>query len=200
VGRTAAAWRKVVEPYFGFVTAHGFRSISADDSSWWETSVTYASSKAAIKVSKSIEFQRCEVHLIRLVDGKVPPYPIWITSERIDWALLDVVLSARSPEYHARARRLSGLGKRELEEQLAFWSESLKIVTPEFLEGSLNAIDDAAVITRRQVADHPQQVVAWVPDTASPEAEQQQHSELAATVPPEVAVAVRRYRRPGRRK
>lgn len=195
MGRGAGDWRKTVEPHFGFLADHGFRITASDDSTFWESSVTYTSSVSAVKVARSQEFVRSGVSLIRLVDGSVPPYPIWITTERIDWALLDLVLKARSPERHAEALRMHGLSKTELEQQLSFWADSIQTVCPDFLAGDLSAIDEAAVLIREQVGNHPQQITAWVPEDAPLGAEEAEATKLAATVPPEVSVSVRRYRR-----
>lgn len=88
---------KLVAPSFAFLEAHGFRLSATEDSSAWET-WQYTSAVSAVRVTRSNEFVRADVHLIRLVDGQVPAYPIWITSERMNWALLDNVLEVRTPD------------------------------------------------------------------------------------------------------
>ena len=195
MGRQASKWRQMVEPHFGFLAEHGFRVTGADDSTWWETSLTYTSPVAGIKVARSQEFDRSEVNLIRLVDGTIPPYPIWVTADRRDWALLDMALKARSPEKHAEAMRMTGLSKRELEKQLVFWAESIRTILPDFLAGDLSVIDEAAELVREVVISHPQQITAWVPEDAPVGAEEAEAAALAKTVPQEVSVSVRRYRR-----
>jgi len=52
--------------------------------------------------------------LIRLVSGQVPPYPIWITDDRIDWTLLDNVVEARAPDLMDEVRKQAGLKAPEL--------------------------------------------------------------------------------------
>ncbi len=98
MGRSAGEWRQRVEAHFSFLEEHGFDEPTADDSSWWATIAQYSSDRSAVRVSRNVEFQRTEVHLVRFVDGSVLPYPIWITSAPIDWTLLDNVLQARAPE------------------------------------------------------------------------------------------------------
>ena len=87
----------------------GFSTADTDASSWWGTWVQYRSDRAAIRISRSIEFDRADIQLIRLVDGVVPPYPIWITDARIDWTLLDNVVEVRRQDLLAQAATLKGL-------------------------------------------------------------------------------------------
>jgi hypothetical protein len=195
MGRSAEKWARKVEPHFGFLRDAGFSRVEADDSSFWSLWVQYASPTAAVRISKSNEFIRAEVQLIRLVDGHVPPYPIWITSERIDWTLLDNVLEARYPGLQAESRRLTGLDESALERQLTFWADALRVAASDFLGGSFDAIDEAAVLVRQRVADHPQEIVEWIPEEAPQTAEVEAHADLVRTVPPEVGIRTRRYRR-----
>ena len=87
VGPHAGRWRERVEHHFGCLPDNGFSEVQTDDSSFWVMWVQYLSYKAGVRISHSTEFQRAEVNLIRLVHGKVPPHPIWIASERVDWVL-----------------------------------------------------------------------------------------------------------------
>ena len=102
MGEDATTWRELVEPHSGFVADFGFEAVDLDEGSFWSLWVQYRSPTAAIRISKSREFVRCEVELIRLVDGEVPAYPIWITEDRIDWVLLDNVVAVRRPDLLGR--------------------------------------------------------------------------------------------------
>ena len=199
MGKEAAKWLKAVDPHFGFLAAHGFGRRDLDDSSFWSIWVQYQSETSAIRISKSNEFVRSEVHLIRLVNGEVPPYPIWITSDRIDWTLLDTVVEARQPDLMSEVARQRGLNSSELDEQLQFWARVLRDVAGDFLNGDFAPLDEAAEIVRARVADNPQGVQVWLPDDAPDGAEAEEGAAVAATVPPEVSVSVRRYRRRPRR-
>jgi hypothetical protein len=183
----------------GFLINHGFTNVTTDDSSFWSLWVQYASGGAAVRISKSNEFRRSEVQLIRLVDGEVPPYPIWIGSDRIDWILLDNVLEARRADLQHAALLMTGLQDREIDAQLAFWADSLRDVCPDFLAGDFAAIDEAGAIIRARVREHPQEIVAWLPEDAPTGADASALRDMAATVPPEVGVRVRRYRRKGKK-
>ena len=166
-----------------------------DDSSFWSLWVQFRSATAAIRVSKSNEFNRAEVELIRLVDGQVPPYPIWITDDRIDWVLLDNVVKVRQPHLMAEVAGHTGLGTAQVDEQLRFWAQVLRDVAGDFLGGDFAPLDEAAVFIRSQVAAHPQQVQVWIPSDAPPEADAKRADEVRGTVPPTVGVSVRRYPR-----
>jgi len=195
MGKEAAKWLRQVEPRFGFMSRHGFTTIHVDDSSFWSTWVQYASDTSAIRVELSREFVRSEVHLIRLVNGEVPPYPIWITDDRIDWALLDTVVEVRQPGLMTDVRKQTGLTSDELDSQLWFWARTLRDVAGDFVAGEFAALDEAATLIRSRVAEHPQRVQVWLPEDAPQRAEDQEVSAVRAQVPPNVGVSVRRYRR-----
>lgn len=111
----------------------GFGGRDVGDSSFWSIWVQYRSDTSAIRISKSNEFVRAEVHLIRLVNGQVPHYPIWITDEPIDWILLDNVVESREPGLLSEMKRQTGLKFPELDGQLRFWARVLQFPGPESL-------------------------------------------------------------------
>ena len=145
----------------------------------------------------SNETHRTEVEVIRLVNGEVPAEPIWITDDRIDRTLLDNVVEVRQPELMADVARLGGVSASHLDEQLRFWARVLKEVAPDFLDGDLAPIDEADALIRSRVAENPQQVQLWISSDAPAGAESERLDEITATVPPNVAVSVRRYRSGG---
>jgi hypothetical protein len=138
------------------------------------------------------------MHLIRLVDGQVPAYPIWVTSDQINWTLLDNVLKARSPDLLQRVA--GGLTEPELDRQLAFWASALVTAAPEFLDGDLTAMSEAEKIVRQRVSQHPQQVTVWIPGDADSASVTCQMQAIEASVPPEVRVVTAQYRRGSRRR
>jgi hypothetical protein len=151
----------MVAPHFAFLEGHGFRLSATDDSSTWETWAHYTSGISAIRVTRSREFVGAEVHLVRLVERQVPAYLIRVTSEPINWALLEMVVGARAPELLQQVA--GGITDRELDRQLAFWASALLTVAPEFLGGDLTAISEVETIVRQRVSEHPQHVTVWVP-------------------------------------
>lgn len=193
--RKAAKWRKQVEPHFGFLTQLGFGKVDVDDSSFWSLWVQYRSETSAIRISKSNEFIRSEVHLIRLVDGEVPAYPIWITDDRIDWTLLDNVVVARRPDLADEVAKQTGLADKELDQQLGFWARALREVSEDFLQGDFASLDEAGALVRSHVAENPQHVQVWIPSDAPAGTEAAEQEKVQGTVPPNVGVSVRRYLR-----
>ena len=66
---SAASWRSTVARHFRFLEEDLHMSVIAtDDTTNWETSVTYGSDVIAVIIRYSVEFDRAEVELIRLVD------------------------------------------------------------------------------------------------------------------------------------
>ena len=191
-------WQKRVEQHFGFLTDHGFRLEPAFGDQW-STSARLVAEKNAVDVVFNLEFGRCEVQLIRLVDGAVPEYPIWITDDTpINYVLLDDVLTARDPTRLSESRGLYGLGEKTIDPQLHFWAEALQSVAADFLQGSVKLFDEVEPIIRARVHDNPPALQVWLPDDATVEEEQAEIRDARSTVPPGVNVTVRRYRR-GRR-
>jgi hypothetical protein len=110
--------------------------------------------------------------LIHLVNRKVPAYPIWITDDRIDWALLDSVVEVRQPRLMTDVRKQTGLTSDELDGQLRFWAHTLRDVAGAFVAGDLAPVDEAATLIRSRVAEHPQRVQVWLPEDAPESAEE----------------------------
>jgi hypothetical protein len=203
MGQTASSWQNTTAAHFGFLAAHGFDTVVVDDSSIWSVWVCYLSRTAAVQVSKSAEFVRTEVSLIRLHGGEVPPHTVWITDERLDWALLDVVAEVRRPDLLAEVRRQRGLSPSQVQSQLAFWAQLLRDVAPDFLAGDFSPLDQAEELTRRRLLEHPQAVTVYLPSDAAAGADAREAEATAADVPPNVEVQVRRYKRrtaPGRKR
>ncbi len=64
--------------------------VGTEDSSPWETSITYARDPVAVIIRKSVEIDRAEVELNRMVAGQIPPVPILVHPETpIDRCELD---------------------------------------------------------------------------------------------------------------
>ena len=85
MGTVGDKWLGQVERNFGFVRGFGFSKVDVDDTQTTSLGgpwVDYRSRVAVIRVRKSYEDYRCMVTLIELVDGKVPPHPIWVTATR----------------------------------------------------------------------------------------------------------------------
>ena len=133
---------------------------------------------------------------MRLVDGEVPEYPVFISSDRIDWVSLTDIVAVRRPDLLPACRDQRGLGEAEIRAQLDFWAGVLTDVVPDFLAGDAAAIDEAAVLIRQRVAEHPQRITVSLPQEATDDELAAAVADARVGVPDEVEVVGRRYRRP----
>lgn len=148
-------WERLVAVHFGFLEAQGFaRAPGGDSSSGWATSVLYRSDVHAVEVTYSVEFDRAEVLLMRLVEGKVPEHEIFSESGPFNRTLLDNVVEAREPGRLPELRGAAGLKEGELERALELWARVLQEVAPDFLQGDSSAFDDARGVVAARVEDH----------------------------------------------
>jgi hypothetical protein len=193
-----AKWQRAVSPYFDFLSQHGFTpDPRAGYSEWYGSAVVYRSHVGAVIVTRSVEFDRVEVQLVRLVDGQFPDHSIFFSENApLNRTLLDNVVAARAPDRLAEVQVATGLKKAAVERQLALWSQMLRDVAADFLAGDHAVFDEAKAVIRERVREHPQRVDVWLPDTASPEEASRALEGQRSQLPPEVEVGVRRYRRP----
>lgn len=93
-------WEALVDPYFRSLRTD-YQCVIADrsDEDWWSTRIVYQNTTTAAEISYSVEFERVEVQLVRLVGGQRPPYPVFIAEHRLlHHFLLDSLLRLRAPE------------------------------------------------------------------------------------------------------
>jgi hypothetical protein len=192
VDRAAKAWERRVRAHFDFLLERGFRLDHVEES-FWATTAVYLSSTLGLEVTRSVEFSRVEITLLRLVDGRLPEPEVWVTDRPINRTLFDNVLEARAPSLVEQLP--TGLSKREVDAQLRRWAELLRSVAPEFLEGSDAAIAEAERVVRQRVANNPQELTVWLPSDATDAEERTAREKAERTTPDGVQVIVRRYKR-----
>jgi len=192
VGRSAKAWERGVRAHFDFLLDSAFRFDHVDHGVW-ATSAAYVSSSLGVEVTRSTEFRRVEITLLRLVDGQLPEPEIWVTDRPINRTLFDNVLLARAPNLLEQVP--TGLSEREVDGQLRLWAELLRSVAPDFLEGDDAAIVEAEQVVRQRVAENPQELTIWLPSDASDTDEAKAREKAERTTPDEVRIIVRRYAR-----
>lgn len=192
MGREAKKWERRVRKHFDFLLDHGYAFGGVDDSSSWQTDALYLGGRIGIEIADSRETNRVEIDLIRLHDGGLPEPQIWVTDAPIDRTLLDNVIEARR---HASLTELEALSSRTVDEQLETWARLLKEVAPEVLRGDDAPIADAESVVRARVAEHPQQIIVWLPHDASDEHEREARGNAERNAPDGVTVQVRRYQR-----
>jgi hypothetical protein len=164
-------WSAQVVAHFSFLeTTYGFHFASVDGSSWWQTTVRYDSPPLAVRIDKSVEFERVEVWLIRLVDGQLPEYPIFVNPDTpIDYVILDRVLQNRAPQETERLLELKGLSDEQVERSLVFLSEMLRTYCDDVLRGDFAIFEVIAEQIHQETREHPQGIRIIVPDTTPQE-------------------------------
>jgi len=166
------AWTAQVAAHFGFLKAtYGFHFANVDGASWWQTTVRYDSLTLAVRIDKSVEFERVEVWLIRLVDGQLPEYPIFINPETpINYVVLDRVLQNRAPQEAERLAELRGLDDEQVERSLDFLAQAIRAYCDDVLRGDFAIFDVIAEQLHEYVRYHPQEIRVIVADTTPDEA------------------------------
>jgi hypothetical protein len=135
IERRGQDWAGRVRPHFDFLTGHGFTLTDIVGEDWWQVTVTYRSAVSAVTLALSFEFERVEMSLLRLVDGELPPYPIFIVdSLPVNTFLADWLLKLRGgPDVQAGR----GLDDNQVEAQLTLWAAALRNYGADFLAGDL---------------------------------------------------------------
>lgn len=205
--RTLAAeesWKAQVPTHFNFLeTTYGFHFAEVDGASWWQTTFRYDSPALAVRIDKSVEFERVEVWLIRLVDGCVPEYPIFINPDTpINYVILDRVLENCAPQEAERLANLRGLDDEQVERSLDFLAQAIRAYCDDVLRGDFAIFDVIAEQMHQYARDHPQEIRVIVADT-TPDEEALARVEESRRMFPEQPVTLERYstkRRTRRRK
>jgi hypothetical protein len=194
VARAAKAWERRVREHFDFLVEHGFR-FDHVEANWWATTAVYLSPTLGLEVTRSVEFNRVEITLLRLVGEELPEYEVWVADSPLNRVLFDNVLIARAPEVDEASRTLSGVSSKEVEKQLRFWADALRSVAPDFLDGDDAPLREGEQVVRQRVEENPQELTIWLPSDASQEDEDRARERARKTAPPNVEVSVKRYRR-----
>jgi len=185
-------WESLVKRHLDFLSDFGFRLDHVDEK-WWATSAVYLSDLLGIEVTRSMEFGRVEITLLRLIEAKPPEVEVWLSEHPLDRVLFDNVLEARAPD---QLRSLaSGISDDEVEEQLRRYGELLVTVVPDFLEGGDAALGEGEAVIRKRAAANPQELTVWLPSDASEADEADARAKAERATPPEVRIVVRRYSR-----
>jgi hypothetical protein len=131
-----------------------------------------------------------------MVDGKIPPVPIFIHPDtRIDRCDLDNLLILKAPSVLEALRRLGGLKRSTSQRALALQADALQRYALEFLWLDMSVFDELDQLIKARVATNPQRVTVWVPQGASEGATAKTVSDVHR-VDPQIPVDVREYSRP----
>jgi hypothetical protein len=192
--RFGKAWERRVREHFDFLVEHGFRFDNVE-ANWWATTAVYLSPALGLEVTRSVEFNRVEITLLRLVGRELPEYEVWVADRPLNRVLFDNVLIARAPDVDEASRTLTGVSSKEVERQLRFWADALRSVAPDFLDGDDAPLREGEQVVRQRVEENPQELTIWLPSDASQKDEDRARERARQTAPPNVEVSVRRYRR-----
>lgn len=187
-------WRVKVAAYFGYLeTEYGFHIAEVNASSAWETYLRYESSALAVKVSRSVEFDSAELWLIRLVDGRVPKYPVFINPDTpINYVMLDRIVRERAPQESEQFHSLRGLSDEQIVRTLMFLATSLRAHADDVLRGDFAIFDVIAEQLHHNAREHPQEIKVWLPDTAQP-GEERPLVETLHSLHPQQPIAIGHY-------
>jgi hypothetical protein len=195
---SAKRWEALVDSHFGFLRTD-FQSVitGTAEENWWSLRTSYHNPTTAVEVLYSGEFERVEVLLVRLVDGKRPPAPIF-TSEAPVLHHFDLanVLKLRAPDELRAIEPHFSLNPDEVEVQLSLWASALKKHGADVVRGDFSAFAVLEAERREFVRSHPEQMTVWFPHTAKgpDDREVARIRSFAPTIP----LVVRQYTRPSR--
>lgn len=191
-------WEALVDPYFRSLRTD-YHCVIADrsDEDWWSTRIVYQNTTTAAEISYSVEFERVEVQLVRLVGEQRPPYPIFIAEQSLlHHFLLDSLLRLRAPELLRSMQPKFSLEPHDVPVQLSLWSAALKEFGADVLRGDFSVFDVLESDLRDHVRRNPEQLQVWVPRNAGDAAEDDRSLARVRRMHPAIPGVVREYSRP----
>jgi hypothetical protein len=163
----ADEWQSFVTPYFGYLeTDYGFRVTQVDASSPWLVRMIYQTATTAIYVDCNFEFLRVEVSLVRLLDGELPPYPVFIRHDTVMHEfLLDNLLNIRAPHLMSEIWESKGLGEGKVRQSLKLFGPALNDYAADVLRGDFSIFATLEANTKkwRQKKQQRDQVTQQLP-------------------------------------
>jgi len=194
---TLDEWRDLVDEHLGFLQDRGFRLEPVHDDKGlaaWGPRVQYLSSTTGLQVHWSVEFRCVDTYVIRLLEGRVPDYPIFIhDGDPINWFHFDYLRQAVAPKRKSRG----GLDSDKVRRQLAHLAQVISDF-PELLDPDSSAFESVTSRIHESVRKDPPQITVWMPEDASSEETERAVAESGSAFP-RVGVVVRRYFRRRRR-
>jgi hypothetical protein len=138
---------------FGFLTTdHGFKVATIDKDNYG-CYITYSNDVVAVKVSYEIKDGGLFVMLCRMVNGKLPPYPIFISSEMtLNWFDLEDVVGLKNPSIELEPEFVDPVKPtaKELKTNLKKYAEALKAYAADILGGDFSSFAGLEKIVKRR--------------------------------------------------
>jgi hypothetical protein len=136
----ADEWQASVNEHFGFLESiYGFRVTQVDASSVWNNRVTYQTATTGVYVDSNAEFGRVEVSLVRLLDGELPLYPIFVRRDTVLHEFpLDWLLMVRARHLLSELRAAKGLNDEQVEKSLKLLAGAVNDYAADVLRGDFS--------------------------------------------------------------
>ncbi|MBA3824343.1 MAG: hypothetical protein H0X24_10680 [Ktedonobacterales bacterium] len=137
------SWRTQSEQYFGYlVRDFGFHLVSVTYE-WYVTRTIYRSASVAVYVDRSVEFERVEISILRLIDGAIPPTPLPEPMRAFIFeTIFDNILIVRAPMEAAASQAFKELSDEQIAQALAFWARALRTHGADILQGDFAIFAD----------------------------------------------------------
>jgi|SRR5438445_1972850 len=193
-------WERRVDREFSYLrTDFASQIVDRSDENWWETSVTYQNTTTAVKVAYSVEFDRVETDMIRLVDGVRPPYPVFVSATpKLHQFGLGNLLMIRAPDLWNEMKEQKGLSNQATATQLASAATALREFGADILRGDFGSFDEIEARVRAAARDM-EGITIWSPVPGDSTAIADTTAKIRARYPT-VPIATAAYRRPGGRR
>ena len=113
--------------------------------------ISYRNATTAVRISFEPRERGIFVLLSRLVDGKIPPYPIFVSSNTvIDSFYLDDVIMLRNPTTKIQQKSPERHTKPWFVKQLSIYANSLTEVADDILKGNFEIFEDLERIVKER--------------------------------------------------
>lgn len=191
-------WVEMVRPHFAFLIGRGFRAVPVQVDpalAVWGPRMQYLSDSIGVQLHCSVEFDRVEAKIIRLLDAQVPKYPIFVKDgDRVHWFHLDGLLALCDPDRAVLSTALTGLDEESLQHQLAFIADALSELAGDLLDARSSTLDREQENMHEHARAHPPTIRVEVAVDASADEVAQLVSNARESFPG-IDVQVHRYRR-----
>ena len=179
----ADAWQARVNTHFAYLqTIYNFHITQVDASSAWRRRITYQTATVGVYVDCNFEVERVEVSLVRLLNGSLPQYPIFILPDTILYEFLhDDLLAIRAPQLLPELQTLEGLSNEQIEASLKFLAKAMNDYAADVLSGDLSifttleervkqrALERTQTIEIYSLNKPPVVIKVWPPEENPPE-------------------------------
>jgi hypothetical protein len=150
---TNDVFEDLVSKHFSYLRSdYGLEKIAVEKSSY-ECYVTFSNKKIAVQVSLEMKDGGIFVMLIRLVDGKLPTYEVFIRPDTaINHFDLEDVVDLKNPEFSLEQEYSdeSYPTIQELEENLSKYAEALRKYGKDILAGDFRLFPQLELVIRRR--------------------------------------------------